>query len=358
MSVVLITGAAGLIGSESALFFAGQGFDIVGVDNDMRRYFFGDEGSTAWRRARLEQTVRGYQHVSADIRDERAMNDVFARYGREIALVIHTAAQPSHDWAAREPITDFTVNANGTLVALDMTRRHCPDAAFIFTSTNKVYGDTPNRLPLVERDTRWAVEDGHPFAGHGIDETMSIDATMHSVFGASKVAADVMVQEYGRYFGLKTACFRGGCLTGPGHSGAELHGFLSYLVKCAVTGRPYTVFGYKGKQVRDNIHSFDLVSAFWHFFQAPRAGEVYNIGGGPESNCSMVEAIAIVERLTGRKMTWSYSDVNRAGDHIWWVSDIRKFARHYPGWRLTYSLERTLEEIHGEMAERTGTGIA
>jgi CDP-paratose 2-epimerase len=358
MSVVLITGAAGLIGSEAALFFAAKGFDVVGIDNDMRRYFFGDDGSTAWRRTRLEQNLRAYRHAAADIRDERAMNEVFARYGRDIALVIHAAAQPSHDWAAREPLTDFTVNANGTLVALEMTRRHCPEAAFIFTSTNKVYGDTPNRLPLVERDTRWAVADGHPFAAHGIDETMSIDATMHSVFGASKVAADVMVQEYGRYFGLKTACFRGGCLTGPGHSGAELHGFLSYLVKCAVTGRPYTVFGYKGKQVRDNIHSFDLVNAFWQFFQAPRAGEVYNIGGGPASNCSMLEAIAIVERLTRRRMEWSYSDVNRAGDHVWWVSDIRKFAGHYPGWALTYSLERTLEEIHGEMAERTGSRIS
>jgi CDP-paratose 2-epimerase len=352
MSVVLITGAAGLIGSEAALFFSGKGFDIVGIDNDMRRYFFGEDGSTSWRRTRLEQTLRNYRHVSADIRDETAMSDVFAHYGRDIALVIHTAAQPSHDWAAREPMTDFTVNANGTLVALEMTRRHSPDAAFIFTSTNKVYGDTPNRLPLVERETRWAVADGHSFAVHGIDETMSIDSTMHSVFGASKVAADVMVQEYGRYFGLKSACFRGGCLTGPGHSGAELHGFLSYLIKCAVTGRPYTVFGYKGKQVRDNIHSFDLVNAFWHFFQAPRAGEVYNIGGGPESNCSMLEAIAIAERLTGRTMQWSYSDVNRAGDHIWWVSDIRKFASQYPGWKLTYSLERTMEEIHGEMAER------
>ena len=354
MSVAIITGAAGLVGSEAALFFASKGFDVVGIDNDMRRYFFGEDGSTAWRRVRLEQTVRGYQHVSADIRDEASMNAVFAKYGRGVALVIHAAAQPSHDWAAREPITDFTVNANGTLVALEMTRRHCPDAAFIFTSTNKVYGDTPNRLPLVERETRWAVEPGHPFADHGIDESMSIDATMHSVFGASKVAADVMVQEYGRYFDMKTACFRGGCLTGPGHSGAELHGFLSYLMKCAVTGRPYTVFGYKGKQVRDNIHSFDLVNAFWHFFQAPRSGEVYNIGGGPRSNCSMLEAIAIAERLTGRPMTWSYSDVNRAGDHIWWVSDIRRFAQHYPGWSLTYSLERTLEEIHNDMTERTG----
>jgi CDP-paratose 2-epimerase len=354
MAVVLITGAAGLIGSESALFFADRGFDIVGVDNDMRRYFFGDEGSTVWRRQRLEGAIRGYHHVSADIRDEPAMDQVFARYGRDIALVVHAAAQPSHDWAAREPITDFTVNANGTLVALEMTRRHCPDAPFIFTSTNKVYGDTPNRLPLVEQATRWTVDASHPFAVHGIDETMSIDRTMHSVFGASKVAADVMVQEYGRYFGMKTACFRGGCLTGPGHSGAELHGFLSYLVKCAVTGRPYTVFGYKGKQVRDNIHSFDLVNAFWHFFQAPRSGEVYNIGGGPASNCSMLEAIALVERLTGRPMQWSYTDSNRAGDHIWWISDIRRFASHYPGWSLTYSLERTVEEIHNEMTERAG----
>jgi CDP-paratose 2-epimerase len=355
MAVVLITGAAGLIGSEAAAFFAAKGFDVVGVDNDMRRYFFGEDGSTAWRKERLERTIPRYRHTSADIRDEGAMDRTFASYGNAIALVIHAAAQPSHDWAAREPLTDFTVNANGTLVALEMTRRHCPEAPFIFTSTNKVYGDTPNRLPLVERDTRWAVDDGHPYAVHGIDEAMSIDATMHSVFGASKVAADVMVQEYGRYFGLKTACFRGGCLTGPGHSGAELHGFLSYLVKCAVTGRPYTVFGYKGKQVRDNIHSFDLVSAFWHFFQAPRSGEVYNIGGGPQSNCSMLEAIAIVARLTGRPMTWSYSETNRAGDHIWWVSDIRRFATHYPGWALTYSLERTIEEIHTEMTERAGS---
>jgi CDP-paratose 2-epimerase len=358
MSVVLITGAAGLIGSEAALFFAGKGFDIVGIDNDLRRYFFGDEGSTGWQRERLERSLHSYRHVSADIRDEQAMEQVFAAHGRDIALVIHAAAQPSHDWAAREPITDFTVNANGTLVALEMTRRHCPDAAFIFTSTNKVYGDTPNRLPLVERDSRWAVDDQHPFAVHGIDESMSIDATMHSVFGASKVAADVMVQEYGRYFGLRTACFRGGCLTGPGHSGAELHGFLSYLVKCAVTGRPYTVYGYKGKQVRDNIHSFDLVNAFWHFFRAPRVGEVYNIGGGPQSNCSMLEAIAMVERLTGRPMQWSYSDTNRAGDHIWWVSDIRRFAGHYPEWALTYTLDRTIEEIHNEMSERTSAARA
>jgi CDP-paratose 2-epimerase len=355
MSVAIITGASGLIGSEAASFFASKGFDVVGVDNDMRRYFFGEDGSTAWRRARLEAELRGYRHEHADIRDEAAMQRLFERYGKAIALVIHAAAQPSHDWAAREPITDFTVNANGTLNLLEAARQHAPDAPFIFTSTNKVYGDTPNRLPLVERETRWTVMDGHAYAVHGIDEAMSIDQTMHSVFGASKVAADVMVQEYGRYFGMKTAVFRGGCLTGPGHSGAELHGFLSYLARCAVTGRPYTVFGYKGKQVRDNIHSYDLVNAFWHFYRAPRSGEVYNIGGGPASNCSMLEAIAILEHLTDRPMAWTYRDDNRAGDHIWWVSDIRKFGAHYPEWSLTYSLERTIAEIVDAMTARAGS---
>jgi len=352
MAVALITGAGGLIGSEAALFFAGKGFEVVGIDNDMRRYFFGDEASTAWRRAGLERDLKSYRHVDADIRDEAAMARTFAHYGRAISVVIHAAAQPSHDWAAREPITDFTTNANGTLITLEMTRQHCPEAAFIFTSTNKVYGDTPNRLPLVELDTRWSVDDAHPYSRHGIDEAMSIDASMHSLFGASKAAADLLVQEYGRYFGLKTACFRGGCLTGPGHSGAELHGFLSYLVKCAVSDRPYTVFGYRGKQVRDNIHSRDLVNAFWHVSQAPRAGEVYNIGGGPASNCSMLEAIAGVERLTGRPMQWSYTDTNRSGDHIWWVSDIRKFKAHYPGWDLTCTLNGLIEEIYREMIDR------
>ncbi len=354
MAVVVITGAAGLIGSEAALFFAAKGFDVVGIDNDLRRYFFGAEGSSDWRRTRLERELPHYRHVRADIRDQDAMEAVYRRYGSEIHLVIHTAAQPSHDWAAREPLTDFTVNANGTLVLLEMTRRYCPEAPFVFTSTNKVYGDTPNRLPLVELETRWAVDASHPYSRHGIDESMSIDMSMHSVFGASKVAADVMVQEYGRYFGLRTVCFRAGCLTGPGHSGAELHGFLSYLVKCAVGDRPYTVFGYRGKQVRDIIHSYDLVHAFWHFFQAPRAGEVYNIGGGPASNCSMLEAIALTEHLTGRPMRWAYSDVNRAGDHIWWVSDIRRFQEHYPDWRLTYPLEEIVAEIHAALSARAG----
>ena len=345
MAVALVTGSAGLIGSESVRFLAARGLDVVGVDNDLRAYFFGADGSTAWNRRALERDVRGYVHADSDIRDADAMDRLFARYGRDIRLVIHAAAQPSHDWAAREPLTDFSVNATGTLVLLETVRRQCPDAVFIFTSTNKVYGDTPNALPLVERETRWEVERGHPFAEHGIDESMRIDGSMHSIFGASKVAADVMVQEYGRYFGLRTVCFRAGCLTGPAHSGAELHGFLAYLAKCVVAGRSYTVFGHKAKQVRDNIHSHDLVRAFWQVFEAPRAGEVYNIGGGRYANCSMLEAIALMERLAGRELQWAYTEASRAGDHIWWVSDIRRFMQHYPGWQIDYDLDRTAREI-------------
>jgi CDP-paratose 2-epimerase len=326
---------------------------VIGIDNDLRKYFFGADGSTEWNRVRLEREVSGYEHVFSDIRDHAAIDKVFARFGRDVVAVVHAAAQPSHDWAAREPITDFGVNAVGTLVLLEAVRQHCPDAVFIFTSTNKVYGDTPNRLPLVETDTRWSLALDHPYAEHGIDEAMSIDRSMHSVFGASKVAADVMVQEYGHYFGMKTACFRGGCLTGPAHSGAELHGFLAYLVKCGVAGRPYTVFGYKGKQVRDNIHSYDLVRAFWHFFEAPRSGEVYNLGGGPYANCSMLEAIGMVEEMTGQPLDWKYSDTNRAGDHIWWVSDIRKFMSHYPDWRIEYDMPRTLREVVDAQLART-----
>jgi len=345
MSVAIVTGASGLIGSEAVRFLAARGMQVIGIDNNLRAYFFGADGSTDWNRQQLEREVRGYEHVAADIRDPEAIGAVFGRFGSNITLVVHTAAQPSHDWAAREPITDFTVNANGTLVLLEAARRYCPDTVFIFTSTNKVYGDTPNGLPLVEKETRWDVDSAHPFAAHGIDESMSIDRTMHSVFGASKVAADVMVQEYGRYFGMRTVCFRGGCLTGPAHSGAELHGFLAYLVKCGVTGRKYTVFGYKGKQVRDNIHSHDLVRAFWRFYEAPRCGEVYNIGGGPDANCSVLEAISLVQEMTGRPLDWAYSDTNRAGDHIWWVSDLRRFGNHYPGWGIEYGLERTVREI-------------
>jgi CDP-paratose 2-epimerase len=345
MAVAVVTGSAGLIGSEAAAFFAGQGLEVVGIDNDMRRYFFGAEASTAATRARLERQLRGYSHSAADIRDGEAIQALFARYGRAIKLVLHTAAQPSHDWAAREPETDFAVNATGTLNLLEATRKHAPEACFLFTSTNKVYGDTPNRLPLVELERRWEIDPAHAYAAHGIDESMSVDQTLHSLFGASKLAADALVQEYGRYFGLKSACFRGGCLTGPGHAGAELHGFLAYLARCALSGRRYTVFGYKAKQVRDNIHSADLVAAFWAFFQAPRAGEVYNIGGGRDVNCSMLEAITLLESLTGRPLDWNYSETNRVGDHIWWVSDVGKFRRHYPEWRLTHDMEQLMAAV-------------
>ncbi len=352
MSIALITGSCGLIGSEAARFLAEKGFDIVGIDNDLRSYFFGQEASTQWNLSRLQQAIPKYVHHNEDIRNVAALEQIFSRYKANIGLIIHCAAQPSHDWAAREPFTDFTVNANGTLNLLEMTRKYCPQAVFIFTSTNKVYGDTPNRLPLVETATRWEIASTHPYFQHGIDETMSIDASTHSLFGASKVAGDVLVQEYGRYFGMKTAAFRGGCLTGPGHSGAQLHGFLAYLVKCAITQTPYSVFGYKGKQVRDNIHSFDLVNAFWHFFQHPRCGEVYNIGGSRHSNCSMLEAIAVCEKLTGRSMNYKYLDTARTGDHIWWISDVRKFRSHYPQWNFRYNIEEILREIHEGLVER------
>jgi CDP-paratose 2-epimerase len=349
--VLIVTGSAGLIGSETVIFFAQKGFTIVGIDNDMRAHFFGQEASTRWNRMQIEARVPNYRHVEADIRDPEAMGRLFSRYGGAITGVIHTAAQPSHDWAERDPMLDFTVNANGTLVLLEMTRKHCPDAVFIFTSTNKVYGDTPNSLPLVELETRWELQN-HPYAEHGIDEQMSIDQSKHSLFGASKTAADVLVQEYGRYFGMKTGVFRGGCLTGPSHSGTELHGFLAYLAKCAVTGKPYTVFGYNGRQVRDNIHSHDLVQMLWHFFQAPLAGEVYNAGGSRHSNCSMQEAIGLCEEMTGREMSIRYAQENRAGDHIWWISDVRKFRSHYPDWQYSYDIRGILEEIVKALQER------
>jgi CDP-paratose 2-epimerase len=352
MSVALITGSAGLVGASSARIFASKGLAIVGVDNDMRRVFFGDQASTAWSRERLERDIPGYVHFSDDIRDRDAMKRIFSRYGRNISVVIHAAAQPSHDWAARDPQLDFSVNANGTLNLLEMTRTHCDDAVFIFVSTNKVYGDTPNRLPLEELETRWELPESHPYGRHGIDETMSIDQNLHSLFGVSKAAADLLVQEFGRYFGMKTGIFRGGCLTGPDHAGAELHGFLAYLVKCAITGERYTVFGYGGKQVRDNIHAEDLVEAFWHFYQRPRVGEVYNIGGSRHSNCSMLEAIRMAEDLTGRPMNWGYEESNRVGDHIWWISDVRKFQEHYAGWSYRYGIAEIMREIHAASSER------
>ena len=349
MSIAIVTGSAGLIGSETCRHFAGKGLEIVGIDNDMRRYFFGREGSTEWMSKLLVNEVPNYTHRQIDIRDREAVFKLFSEYGQEIKLVVHTAAQPSHDWAAREPFTDFSVNALGTLTMLEAARHYCPEAVFIFTSTNKVYGDTPNRLPLRELEKRWEIEPGHEYEP-GISETMSIDYTKHSLFGASKAAADILVQEYGRYFGMPTVSFRGGCLTGPAHAGTELHGFLSYLMICTVSGRPYRVFGYKGKQVRDNIHSFDLVEAFVEFVRAPRAGEVYNIGGSRHSNCSMLEAIEMCEQISGKKLTWTYEETNRIGDHIWWISDVRKFQSHYPNWKFRYGMREILEEIHASLA--------
>ncbi|QDS99000.1 NAD-dependent epimerase/dehydratase family protein [Adhaeretor mobilis] len=352
MSVAIVTGSAGLIGSEASRYFADKGMDIVGIDNDMRRRFFGDEASTCWNRDRLTGDLGDrYTHESIDIRDDSAVESLFARYGSDIDLVIHAAAQPSHDWAAREPKTDFTVNATGTLNMLEATRQFAPEAVFIFTSTNKVYGDTPNKLPLFEQKTRWEIDPDHQYAG-GIPETMSIDHTMHSLFGASKVAADVLVQEYGRYFDMRTACFRGGCLTGPSHSGTKLHGFLAYLMKCAVTGDAYTVFGYKGKQVRDNIHSHDLIRAFDAFYKKPSSAAVYNLGGGRHSNCSMLEAIGLCEHIAGRDMAWTYAEENRAGDHMWWVSDLTRFQTDYPDFELEFDVPEILQQIYDANVER------
>jgi CDP-paratose 2-epimerase len=352
MRTIIVTGSAGLIGSETVKRFAEEGARVVGIDNDMRARFFGAEASTKKTRDNLIANVRGYDHHDLDIRDASAVAELFKSYSGKIDAIVHTASQPSHDWAARDPQTDFTVNANGTLNLLEAARIFSPEAPFVFTSTNKVYGDSPNRLPLQELAKRWEIEPGHEYE-QGISESMSIDYSKHSLFGASKAAADLLVQEYGRYFGMPTVSFRGGCLTGPAHAGTELHGFLSYLMICTVSGRSYRVFGYKGKQVRDNIHSFDLVEAFVEFVRAPRSGEVYNIGGGRHSNCSMLEAIDLCEEISGCKLAWSYEETNRIGDHIWWISDVRKFQKHYPTWKFRYSLREILEEIHRAVTERT-----
>jgi len=355
MKIALITGSTGLLGSEAAEFFAAKGFQVIGVDNDLRKYFFGEDASTYWRRRQLKENIPNYIHRDIDIRDQKKLQKLFAEFNTDIKLIIHAAAQPSHDWAAKEPFTDFAVNANGTLNLLEMTRRYCPKSVFIFSSTNKVYGDRPNFLPLKELKTRWELPKGHEYF-NGINESMSIDASKHSLFGASKLAADILVQEYGRYFGMKTASFRCGCLTGPNHSGAKLHGFLSYLMKCCIRGEPYTILGYKGKQVRDNIHSYDAVNAFYHFFQNPRAGEVYNLGGGRENNCSILEAVKLCEEITGKKLKVKYSDENRKGDHIWYISCLRKFKTHYPKWQQRFSLKKMLTQIYNSRFRRRKQG--
>ncbi|MEM9615176.1 MAG: NAD-dependent epimerase/dehydratase family protein [Actinomycetota bacterium] len=352
MEIAIITGSGGLIGAQAVRYFSSEFDVVIGVDNNMRAYFFGDEASTSWAVSEHQQQLANYRHEDLDIRDRDGVAKLFATYGGDISLVVHTAAQPSHDWAAKEPFTDFEVNATGTLNLLEATRQHAPEAVFIFTSTNKVYGDTPNRLPLVELEQRWEIDAEHEWFEHGIPEEMSLDNSTHSLFGASKVAADVLCQEYGRYFGLKTGTFRGGCLTGPGHSGAQLHGFLAYLMKCTATGEPYTVFGYKGKQVRDNIHADDLVTAFDVFRKDPKPGEAYNIGGGRHANCSMLEAIDLCQEIAGKELDWSYTEDNRIGDHIWWISDIRKFGDHYPSFKLQYDIKGILTDIHRHGVDR------
>lgn len=347
---VLITGTGGLVGSESAKFFHEKGYTVIGIDNDKRAYFFGPGASTQWQIEELAGRLKKYSHYSIDITDRSAVEAIFKEHAHEIELIVHCAAQPSHDWAAKEPLTDFDINAGATVNLLECFRKYSPHAVFIFTSTNKVYGDTPNHLPLVETDTRWEVSPEHIYSEHGIDETMSIDHTLHSIFGVSKASADLMVQEYGKYFNLRTVVFRGGCLTGPAHSGAELHGFLAYLVKCAVQKKPYTVFGYKGKQVRDNIHSYDLIAAFWEsFLNPPLPGSVFNMGGSRHANISMIEAINWLENRLGYKIGYTIDNAAaRKGDHIWYISDVRKFQQQYPGWKYTYSIE----DVLGEMVER------
>jgi CDP-paratose 2-epimerase len=351
MPTAIVTGSGGLIGSESVRHFVEVGYNVVGIENDMRARFFGPSASTSHTSDRLVRTYGdSFRSIEADIRDLDALETIFLDVAPSLELVIHTAAQPSHDWAASDPQTDFTVNANGTLNLLDATRRHAPEATFIFCSTNKVYGDLPNYLPLVELEQRLELPTDHRYFD-GIDTSMSIDSSTHSLFGVSKASADLLVQEYGRYFGMPTVCFRGGCLTGPNHAGAMLHGFLSYLMRCTMTGDSYTVFGYHGKQVRDNIHSADLVAAFEAFHRAPRVAAVYNMGGGRAGNCSILEAIALCEQIAGRELNWELADEHRIGDHRWWISNLEPFQRDYPGWEITYDVETVLQEIHDHNAD-------
>ena len=341
----IITGSAGLIGSSTSEYFLHKGKKIIGIDNDLRAYFFGVIGSNKWKEKNLKRN-KLYSHHNFDIRNKKKLFSLFKKYSNKIKAIIHTAAQPSHDWAAKEPFTDFDVNANGTLNLLEAFRKYCPEATFIFTSTNKVYGDTPNFLPLEEKKLRYEIKKNHIFFKNGINENMSIDHTTHSLFGVSKTSADLLVQEYGRYFNLRTACFRGGCLTGENHTGAKLHGFLSFLVKTILNNKKYFIFGYKGKQVRDNIHSYDVTRAFDEFIKKPRiGGNVYNLGGGRENSCSILEAIKLIENISDKKSNYKILDKNRIGDHIWWISDNSKFKKDFPNWSLKFSLKESLKSM-------------
>ena len=352
MDIIIITGSNGLIGGDAVEYYSSKFDYVIGIDNNLREYFFGSEGSTEWRKKMLESNFQNYIHYNMDIRSYNDLDKIYQKYNSDIKLIIHTASQPSHDWAAQEPLTDFTINANGTLNLLELTRKYCPNSVFIFTSTNKVYGDSPNSLPFQELDKRFELEMQHPYYNNGIDEGMSIDQSLHSLFGASKLAADILVQEYGKYYEMYTGVFRGGCLTGSNHAGTELHGFLAYLMKCALLDKEYNIFGYKGKQVRDNIHSFDLIEMFWHYYKKPQYGEVYNVGGSRYSNSSILEAIELIEDITGKVIKKNYIDDNRIGDHIWWISDISKFQNQYPSWDFTYDLIGILNQIFIELKVR------
>jgi CDP-paratose 2-epimerase len=343
--MILITGSTGLIGSVASNFFLSNKNNIIGIDNDLRSYFFGKKSSNKWKEIILKKNKR-YKHYSIDIRNKKKVFEIFEKYKNNITSIIHTAAQPSHDWAAKEPFVDFEVNANGTLNLLEAFRIYSPKSTFVFTSTNKVYGDKPNYLPLNEKKLRFEINNKHSFFKKGINETMSLDQTTHSIFGSSKLAADILVQEYGRYFNLKTAVFRGGCLTGENHSGAKLHGFLSFLVKSIINKKFYSIFGYKGKQVRDNIHSLDVINAFNEFIKRPKKGGlVYNLGGGRDNSCSILEAIKLIENISGIKSKYKVLKENRIGDHIWWITDNSKFKKDYPNWKIKYSLRMSLEQM-------------
>ena len=344
MSVVIITGSCGLVGSESSAFFSKKGFDVVGIDNNERNFFFGKDGDINWIKKRLKKNLKNYTHFNTDIRKYNELEKIFKKYRKKISLIIHCAAQPSHDWAKNKPFIDFEINAKGTLNLLELTKRYCAESPFIFMSTNKVYGDNPNLLPLEEKKNRWEVKRNHKFY-KGINEEMSIDNCTHSFFGASKAYADLIVQEYGKNIGLKTTCFRAGCITGPNHSGAKLHGFLSYLVKASLSSKKYTLIGYKGKQVRDNIHSYDLVNSFWEYYKKPSTGKVYNIGGSRLSNCSIIEALRLVENIANIRIKKKVLKTNRIGDHIWYISDMTKFKKDYPNWKQKYSTKKIITEL-------------
>ena len=344
MSVVLITGSCGLVGAESTKFFCEKGFDVVGVDNNYRNFFFGSDGDTTWVKKNLIKKYKNYVHFNSNTQNYSNLEKIFRKYKKSIKLIIHSAAQPSHDLAKIIPMVDFKTNAESTINLLELTKKFCPESPFIFMSTNKVYGDNPNFLPLVEGKTRWKLKKGNKFF-RGIDESMSIDNCIHSLFGVSKIYADLAVQEYGRNVGLKTVCFRAGCITGPMHSGAKLHGFLSYLVKSCLTKKKYTIIGYKGKQVRDNIHSSDLIQCFWNYYKKPRKAEIYNIGGGIKSNCSVLEALELVSKYANLNIKKEYIKENRVGDHIWYISNINKFKKHYPKWKQTYDNSKIIKEL-------------